>query len=174
MSMRERWIIYPLLFLSLGVVLGDKIILPGHGGNPGLQFEAGEIAAVRFSQRIANLWSERQTGRSRRSRSQHALRPHRDKDLQGRAPGSTSLERRWRLCVRDRHAGRIGLMGHTPQDFGLYAKTPLTGWAIPIIAWPGQYKTEKKTNPAPAKAAPSPPQKKKTPENSANTPTKEE
>jgi hypothetical protein len=28
MSTRERWIIYPLLFLTLGIVMRDKIILP--------------------------------------------------------------------------------------------------------------------------------------------------
>ena len=48
MSTRERWIIYPLLFMTLGIALRDKIILPAHLGNLGLQVQAGEIQARRI------------------------------------------------------------------------------------------------------------------------------
>ena len=41
MSTRERWIIYPLLFLTLGIVLRDKIVPQGH-------FQASELAAGRI------------------------------------------------------------------------------------------------------------------------------
>ena len=38
MSSRERWIVYPLLFLTLGIVMRDKILPPTH-------FLANEITA---------------------------------------------------------------------------------------------------------------------------------
>ncbi len=41
MSTRERWIVYPLLLLTLGIVLRDKIVPQGH-------FQANEIAAGRI------------------------------------------------------------------------------------------------------------------------------
>lgn len=41
MSTRERWIIYPLLFLTLGVALRDRVIPPK-------QFQAHELAAERI------------------------------------------------------------------------------------------------------------------------------
>jgi hypothetical protein len=48
MSTRERWIVYPILFMTLGIALRDKIIPPAHLGNGALQFQAGEIAAGRI------------------------------------------------------------------------------------------------------------------------------
>jgi hypothetical protein len=48
MSTRERWIVYPLLFLTFGIALRDKIIPPAHSGNLAMQFVAEEI----FAQRI--------------------------------------------------------------------------------------------------------------------------
>ncbi len=41
MSTRERWIVYPLLFLTLGIALRDKYVPPKH-------FQAGEITANRL------------------------------------------------------------------------------------------------------------------------------
>ena len=38
MSTRERWIVYPLLFLTLGIVMRDKIRAPG-------PFQANEVTA---------------------------------------------------------------------------------------------------------------------------------
>jgi hypothetical protein len=46
MSTRERWVLYPLLFLTLGIVMRDKVMLPTHLG--AMQFEAGEIATQRI------------------------------------------------------------------------------------------------------------------------------
>jgi hypothetical protein len=48
MSTRERWIVYPLLFLTLGIALRDKVIPPVQFGHSGLQVQAGEIAAHRI------------------------------------------------------------------------------------------------------------------------------
>jgi len=48
MSTRERWIVYPLLFMTLGISLRDKIKPPAHLGSRGLQVEAGEIVAGRI------------------------------------------------------------------------------------------------------------------------------
>jgi hypothetical protein len=49
MSTRERWIVYPLLFMTLGIALRDKIKPPIHLGNRGVRIEAGEIVAGRIS-----------------------------------------------------------------------------------------------------------------------------
>lgn len=38
MSTRERWVVYPLLFLTLGIALRDKIVPPSH-------FQAEEVTA---------------------------------------------------------------------------------------------------------------------------------
>ena len=43
MSTRERWIVYPILFMTLGIALRDKIIRPTHLGSGDLQLGAGEI-----------------------------------------------------------------------------------------------------------------------------------
>lgn len=43
MSTRERWIVYPLLFLTLGIALRDKIVPPGRLGGPNTRIEAGEL-----------------------------------------------------------------------------------------------------------------------------------
>ncbi len=48
MSTRERWIVYPLLFMTLGIALRDKVIPPAHLGNLGMQFEAGAITTQRI------------------------------------------------------------------------------------------------------------------------------
>jgi hypothetical protein len=44
MSSRERWIVYPLLFLTLGIVMRDKIIPQAHFQS----FQSQEIAAERI------------------------------------------------------------------------------------------------------------------------------
>ena len=44
MSTRERWIVYPLLFMTLGIALRDKIMPPAHLGNLGMQIEAGTVS----------------------------------------------------------------------------------------------------------------------------------
>ena len=48
MSTRERWIVYPLLFMTLGIAMRDKVIPPVQLGSVGLQFQAGEIATQRL------------------------------------------------------------------------------------------------------------------------------
>jgi hypothetical protein len=48
MSTRERWIVYPLVFLTLGIALRDKLIPPARFGNLGMRLEAGEIATPRI------------------------------------------------------------------------------------------------------------------------------
>ena len=46
MSTRERWIVYPLLFLTLGIVLRDKFMPLKHLA--AVQFQAGEIAVAKI------------------------------------------------------------------------------------------------------------------------------
>jgi hypothetical protein len=49
MSSRERWIVYPLLFLTLGIAMRDKIIHPNH-----LQTENIAAAQIRCGQLTAD------------------------------------------------------------------------------------------------------------------------
>ncbi|MCD4728864.1 MAG: hypothetical protein K8R46_14490 [Pirellulales bacterium] len=48
MSTRERWIVYPLLFLTLGVALRDKILPPTRFGGMETVLKAGEIDVRRI------------------------------------------------------------------------------------------------------------------------------
>jgi hypothetical protein len=48
MSLRERWIVYPLLFLTLGIALRDKVIPPAHSGNFNMNLKAGSVVAPRI------------------------------------------------------------------------------------------------------------------------------
>ncbi|MFZ1933378.1 MAG: hypothetical protein WCB27_24320 [Thermoguttaceae bacterium] len=41
MSTRERWVVYPLLFLTLGIVMRDKFAPSGH-------FQANEVTAAKL------------------------------------------------------------------------------------------------------------------------------
>jgi len=45
MNSRERWTVYPLLFLALGLALRDKVIPPLRFGNFGMALNSGEVAA---------------------------------------------------------------------------------------------------------------------------------
>ncbi len=55
MSTRERWIVYPLLFLALGIAMRDKVIKPSAIGTPGARMQAAEVKAgrIRCNQLIA-------------------------------------------------------------------------------------------------------------------------
>ena len=46
MSGRERWIVYPILFMTLGIALRNQDHSAHRLGNGGLQVQAGEIAAT--------------------------------------------------------------------------------------------------------------------------------
>jgi hypothetical protein len=43
MSTRERWIVYPLLFLTLGIALRDKVVPPVHRIVFSQEIRAGNI-----------------------------------------------------------------------------------------------------------------------------------
>ena len=45
MSTRERWIVYPLLFLAIGLALRDKVWTPHRCGGAEMSLRAGEIDA---------------------------------------------------------------------------------------------------------------------------------
>ena len=48
MSTRERWIVYPLLFLTLGIALRNKILPPTRFGGMETTLKAGEIDVRRI------------------------------------------------------------------------------------------------------------------------------
>jgi hypothetical protein len=48
MSTRERWIVYPLLFMTLGIAMRDKVIPPVRLGSLGLLLQAGDTVSQRI------------------------------------------------------------------------------------------------------------------------------
>jgi hypothetical protein len=172
MTTRERWIVYPLIFLSLGVALRDKILLVG--GNPRLHFQAGDILAGQISCSELNVLAP--NGKpvvvaGAEVKTYSGLLE--TKTAKGEPLVQLRSNESGGFVTAIGRGGRIGLMGHTPQDFGLYVKTPLADWAIPIFVWPGHYKIEKKAIPAPTIQPSTPPQENETPKKTENTPPKE-
>jgi hypothetical protein len=173
MSTRERWIVYPLLFLALGAALRDKLIPPGHLGNPGMQFEAGTITTPRL--RCQGL----QAGQVVCER----LMVNGPNDRPVIIAGTDNANRagiietftaggipQVRLGSSDsggmvttiERAGKLALfLGDTGKNFGVFAELPGLGQLIPLtIPWrfeskPGVPKPPKQ----PASAAPVPSQR---------------
>jgi hypothetical protein len=48
MSTRERWIVYPLLFMTLGIAMRDKVIPPVRLGSLGAQLQARDTVSQRI------------------------------------------------------------------------------------------------------------------------------
>ena len=135
MSTRERWIVYPLLFMTLGIAMRDKVVPPNHLGNLDMQFEAGAITTPQVQcselrvgrvvcerleseqvqsgqsecQYLVGQGSEQSAGRGRRDRYQHPG-GHR-RDLYGRrtVPGSAPFQRVRRHGDHDRACRKTGV-----------------------------------------------------------------
>jgi hypothetical protein len=56
MSDRERWIVYPLLFMTLGIALRDKVVPPSFLGDNSMRLVAGETSSrgIRCGEMRAN------------------------------------------------------------------------------------------------------------------------
>ncbi len=53
MTTRERWIVYPLLFLSLGIALRDKVMPPMHTNSFPLTAQRIEAETIRCNTLLA-------------------------------------------------------------------------------------------------------------------------
>jgi hypothetical protein len=144
MSSRERWIVYPLLFLALGTALRDKLIPPDHLGNLGMQFEAGAITAPRIrcqGLQVGQLVCERLLVSGPNDRPVVAI----GTDSRNRAgiietftAGGIPQVRvgsgeSGGLVTAIERAGKLELiLGDTGKTFGLFAELPGLGQLIPL------------------------------------------
>jgi hypothetical protein len=166
MSTRERWIVYPLLFLTLGSVLRDKLVPQSH-------FQAVTISAdqIRCSRLQSDLIKAIEA----------AVAEVRCQDLAVQGPnnrpvvvaaadiatGSGLLEtysatgaRQVRLAATDVGGavttfGRLGnvvVVGHLPEGPGIFTQIPKRG-LVPVTPLPGPH----------AKSGASVPKKSQTP-----------
>lgn len=158
MSTRERWIVYPLLFLTLGIALRDKVIPPVRLGNLRMQFEAGAITTpqIRCNQlHVGKVVCERLDAKQSECRALLVNGPSgRPVVVVGADPKThagiveTFTDRglpQVRLHSSNTggvistigRAGRLVLaMGDTGQNFGVFAELPELGQIIPLtLPW---------------------------------------
>ena len=138
MSTRERWIVYPLLFMTLGIALRDKVIPPAHLGNLGMQFEAGAIMTPRIhcnelwvngpnNRPVVVVGSDRNTNAGIVETFTAGGMPQ-VRLLSSDAGGMVTTVGR---------AGKLMLiLGDTGQNFGVFAELPGLGQLIPLtVPW---------------------------------------
>jgi hypothetical protein len=161
MSTRERWIIYPILFMTLGIALRDKVTY--HVGNPATLVEASTITSPRIrcaELQVGKLVCERlQANQSECGQSQcRALMVSGPNNKPVVVAGSDTNTRagivetftaeglpQVRLSSNGiggtvttiERGGRMALfLGDTGQNFGLFAEIPGLGRLIPLsIPW---------------------------------------
>jgi hypothetical protein len=170
MSTRERWVVYPLLFLTLGIALRDKVV-------PRNTLRVREVVCERL---VCNR-SECRTLLVNGPKDRPVVIA--GTDVNTRAGTIETFTENGvpqvRLLSTDTggmvttigHAGKVILvMGHTGQNFGVFAQVPELGPPIPLTL-PWRFEA-KPSHPQPPKepAAPgqtpdkSPPQKAQEPE----------
>jgi hypothetical protein len=152
MSTRERWIVYSLLFMTLGIALRDKVMPPTHLGNLGMRIEAGMVTAQRI--RCSELAV---TG----PKGQPVVVA--GTDAEGRAglieTFTTGGKPQVRLFSNEaggaltaiERAGKLALvLGDTGQNFGLFAEFPELGQLVSLASFPLRFES-KPTRPQPPK-----------------------
>lgn len=171
MSTRERWIVYPLLFLTLGIALRDKVIPPDHLGNFRMKFEAGTVVTPRI--RCNELLCDRIESKQSQCGSLLIIGPNglpvvvAGTDNKGRAgiieTFTTEGMRQVRILSSDtggmvstiQRAGKLALiLGDTGQNFGVFAELPGLGQLIPLT-FPWRFESKP--------SVPQPPEKSKAP-----------
>jgi hypothetical protein len=134
MSTRERWIVYPLLFMTLGIAMRDKVVPPAQLGNFRLQFEAGEISCDRLQ--CHTLLVNGPNGQPVVAAGADAT--SRAGTVETFAANGMPLVRLFSnaaggVVATLGRAGRLGLtLGDTGQNFGLFAELPELGQVIPL------------------------------------------
>ena len=162
---RERWIIYPLLFLALGAALRDKLNLPTHIGDLATQIRAGEIAAPRV--RCTQLVCEQLVVNGPEGRPVVVAGANAETKAGIIETLAADGSPQTRLFSTDTggmvsaigHGGKVVLvMGHAGQDFGVFAQSPEQGTLLPLVL-PGRIEIK----PNPAQVPKVPPANKPTP-----------
>ncbi len=170
MSTRERWIVYPLLFLTLGITLRDKIIPPRFLGGASTRLLAGEIATgqLRCKQlRVETAVCDRLESQQSECRALIVNGPSgrpvvvagaQIKSGAGTVETFTAKgEPQVRLLSTDTggmvttigHGGKVILvMGHAGQHFGVFAQVPELGPPIPLTV-PWRYQSKQLSPPSP-------------------------
>jgi hypothetical protein len=128
MSTRERWIVYPLLFLTLGIALREKATYPH-------QFRAAEIAAqqIQCERLLAGgiLCEQEQITQTARVR-QIVCDSLVVNGPSGRpAIQLQSAEGNGVITALDRQ-GNAMMMGYLDKGFGVFAQLPGTGVMVPL------------------------------------------
>ena len=153
MSTRERWIVYPLLFLTLGIALRDKVIPPDHLGNFRMKFEAGTIVTPRI--RCNELLCDRLESNQTKCNTLLITGPNGQRvvaagtDNKARAGIIETFTTDGMPQVRIfssnaggmvstiQRAGKLALiLGDTGKNFGVFAELPGLGQLIPLtLPW---------------------------------------
>jgi hypothetical protein len=159
MSTRERWVVYPLLFLTLGIALRDKVIPPAKLGNRGMRLEAATITTPRIRcnelqvgevvcDRVDAKQSECRTMLVKNADNRPVVVVGSDnKNRAGLLETFTANGmRQVRLLSSDvggmvttiERGGKLALiLGDSGQNFGLFAELPGSAQLIPLtIPWP--------------------------------------
>ncbi len=161
MSTRERWIVYPLLFLTLGIALRDKVNPPRQIRCEQLQVEKmicgeAEIEQTgRIRQMLCNEAEVAQTARIRQvlcdrvESGQSVCRsllvngsngrpvvaagmdPRSHNGLVEVLAGGQSTEGGGMVTAVD-HTGKAVIMGYLGKDFGVFAHLPGTGAGLTV------------------------------------------
>jgi hypothetical protein len=169
MTTRERWIVYPLLFMTLGIALRDKITY--HSGNMATQLEAGSILAPHIRCRdlqVGQLACERLLVND--PSGQPVVVAESDPNnqtgiVQTLAAGGMPLVRLGSgetggSVMAVERGGKLALiLGDTGLDFGVFAKLPGLGPWIPLTLPPWQFERKMPVPPKqPPKQPPAAPQ----------------
>lgn len=168
MSTRERWIIYPLLFMTLGIAMRDKVVPPVYLGNPEVQVRAAETISQRVRCRelhadlivckrldVNNGLNEESVVVLGSDRNTHAgvIETFNNKGIPQIRLFSTDTGG---IVSTIGRAGRAALlMGDTGQTLGISVEVPELGVQFPLVSAPSRIEIKPRVSPqGPKSAAP--------------------
>lgn len=135
MSPRERWIVYPLLFLTLGIALRDKVIPPKEVS--ARRIHCGELQSAKVT--CGGVLIVGQDGRpavAAGAKGGHGVietfSPTGSPLIQLDALGSGGIVTVWGYLGRE---SRELLLGHVGPDFGVFASLPRLAQRLQLAAW---------------------------------------
>jgi hypothetical protein len=156
MSTRERWIVYPLLFLALGAALRDKLIG---------KLEIGQV----ICDRLESGQSDCRALIVRGPNGRPVVAAGADGNSRGGAIETFSAEGMPLVQIESAGAGGIVVLtGRVGQEFGVFAQLPELGLRIPI-ALPWRFESNRGGKPPLGGGKPAPLPTKRPPEKPAKT-----